>query len=138
VLKKVLDSLSKAVDKTGGEGGAERAEKKTSGWKVFFLVIGGIILIAAAMIPAILARRKAAKLAHERDVLLEEKKQLQLKAKLEGEGKARKDIRDEISGKRLEATAIQKKIDDLDIKRKRFSDSVSAITDWGDIPTWGE
>ena len=137
-LEKVLKAVADQVDDKPEKEASSKTSKKTSGWKVFFYVIGAVILIAVAVIPAILARRRAAKIAHERDTLLEEKKQLELKAKLEQEEKARGDLRVDVAAKRLEAEALQKKIEGLEVKRKKFADSVSAITDWSDIPEWSD
>jgi hypothetical protein len=48
-------------------------EKPASPWGTLVMVVIVVITVALSAIPAILARRKAARLAHERDLLLEER-----------------------------------------------------------------
>lgn len=115
-LKKILGSL------------AEKEEgKQPSGWKAFFLIIGAIILVALVAIPIVLARRKAAKVAHERDVLLEEKEHLAATETVEPNNEKREELKADVERIDTEIATLDAKLEELGGARDKFHDDLSAL-----------
>ncbi len=108
-------------------------EKPANPWVGVIYTILSILGIALAALPVILARRKAAKVAHERDVLLAEREDAKVK-------KEEADIIAEKTELEEEVARIEDKLADLTLqiaglhnKRRDFTKAISEITEWKDL-----
>lgn len=107
--------------------------KPTTGKSTIVMVVVMLITIALAAIPAILARRKAARLAHEKDLLLEEQAQARANEKA---GQLNVDI---IAAKRKQAEAsaaiegLDSELAALQEKRDAFATRIGEITSWDQL-----
>tara|TARA_Y100000310_G_C20013491_1_gene504032 strand:+ start:140 stop:514 length:375 start_codon:yes stop_codon:yes gene_type:complete len=123
-MKAVKNLLGKAVG---------TKEKPASPWTGALYVFLALIAVALAALPAILARRKAAKLAHQVDTLKEEKNQAELKALDENFESQAKHYVAEAARLGQEISEIDKQLEVHKDARDEFSVSLDAITDWGDL-----
>tara|TARA_Y100000310_G_scaffold330901_1_gene403456 strand:- start:14 stop:394 length:381 start_codon:yes stop_codon:yes gene_type:complete len=122
------DKLQALIDKAVGS-----KEKPASPWTGVLYVFLSILALALMALPVILARRKAAKIAHERDVLLEEKRVAEDRAQ-DGQWKEQADeyaVRAKLAA--AEATVLDEKLDKLHERREKFAQSLESITSWEDL-----
>jgi hypothetical protein len=120
--------LSNLVEKAVGN-----KEKPSSPWMGVLYVFLAFIVIGLVALPAILARRRAAKIAHERDLLLEERKQARVREKdsaLEEEKKAASDAAQDAQIKIID---LENEAETLRDKRDDFIKSLSGITSWEEL-----
>lgn len=121
-LKKILARLS---DSSGD---------KPSGWKAFWLIIGAVILVAVVAIPVIIARRKAAKVAHERDVLIEEKQHLEVSEELESNRTEQEELKQKQEERKKAISELDAKLEELEGARKKFQQELDMLLNWDSEP----
>lgn len=97
----------------------EETEKK-SWWKGFAFFVAFLVAFAIAVIVYVVKQRSAAKLLHERNVLIEEKNQKDLKLQKEKETVKAKKLIDEI-------VKIENRIDTLDAKIEKVREAKAAV-----------
>lgn len=126
-MNEALDKILKAATGT--------KEQPASPWTGVLYVFLALLVVALAALPAILARRRAAQIAHERDVLLEEQHQrdvLAVAAELREEAQVHMGKADQAG---LCAQALEKELEELQEKRQAFEAAMSTITTWEDLET---
>jgi hypothetical protein len=124
-MNKLLSSL---VGKAVGS-----KEQPSSPWMGVLYVFLAFIVIGLVALPAILARRKAAKIAHERDLLLEERNQARVRekdAELEIEKSAASDA---AQAAQIKIIDLEKEAETLRDKRDDFVQSLAGITSWENL-----
>lgn len=120
-----LDSLIKKAVGT--------QEKPASPWTGVLYVFLSVVAIALAALPAILARRKAALMAHELDKLREEKKKAENLALIGNLEDQSKEHLGNIKKIDENMAKVGKLLDAMDEKRQKFEAGLAEVTSWGDL-----
>ena len=108
-------------------------DAKTPAWVVVLLF--ALLVIGAGLSGTLLVlrRRKYAKLVHERNVLLEEKKAAVAQAELAGNEKERKSLEAKKKALEKRAAKIDEKRKGLDAKHELVKKALEGVTDWSDL-----
>ena len=112
------------------KGATGTSEKPASPWTGVLYVFLSLLAIALAALPAILARRKAAKLAHQIDKLEEEKNHaeaLALDKNLEGQTR---EHTQKVEDLKVEIKEVDTRLNDLNKTRLSFANKLETITSW--------
>jgi len=108
-------------------------EQPASPWTGVLYVFLALLAVALAALPVILARRKAAKMAHKVDMLEEEKKQAELRTTDESFEAQAQHYAQEAERIKKEIAAIDEDITSSNTKKDGFAASLATITSWDDI-----